>query len=355
MSIFISYSRSDGAFVRTLHEALVVRDRQTWVDWEGIPPTADWMSEIRAAIDAAEAVVFVLSPESVASPVCAQEVEHAVAQHKRLIPILRRAVDAAQVPPALARLNWVYVRDEDDVDEAIQTLLTAVDTDLDWVHAHTRLLVRSAEWGRRARDGSLTLRGADLKSAEQWLAVGPARSPTPTELQTRYIIDSRRHATRRRTILLAGAAVAMVVMATLGTLFVLQRRESARQEAIAVARRLAAVSERLRAQPPERPPDGSPIELSVQLAAEGLRRVLAVGQRSLEADVALRRALAVLPQRVARLVPTGTPKEFDAIVFGVRGELVAASKYLSTTAVWSQTGSPPAAAARRHTARASWF
>lgn len=340
MSIFISYSRRDGAFVRTLHEALAARDRQTWVDWEGIPPTADWMNEIRAAIDAAEAVVFVLSPESVASPVCAQEFEHALAQNKRLIPILRRLVDAAHVPPALARLNWVYLRDGDDFDVALQTLLTAVDTDLDWVQAHTRLLVRSAEWGRRERDASLTLRGADLKAAEQWLTLGPTKSPAPTELQTRYIIDSRRYATRRRTILLAGAAVSLVVMATLGTLFLVQRQESARQKAIAVARRLAAASERLLVQPPERPPQGSPIGLSVQLAAEGLRRVLAVGQRSLEADVALRRALAVLPQRLARLVPPGTPKEFDAIVFGVRGELVAASKYLSTTAVWSDTGEP---------------
>ena len=340
MSIFISYSRRDSDFVRALHEALVARERQTWVDWEGIAPTADWMNEIHAAIDAAEAVVFVLSPESAASPVCAQELEHALAQNKRLIPILRRMVDPAQVPQHLARLNWVYLRDTDDFDAAMRTLLTAVDTDLDWVQAHTRLLVRSAEWGRRGRDGSLTLRGADLKSAEQWLALGPTKLPLPTELQTRYIIESRRQATQRRTVLMAGAAVALVVMAVLGTLFLLQRDESARQEAIAVARRLASVSERLRVQPPERPPEGNPVELSVQLAAAGLQRVLAVSQHSFEADVALRRALAVLPQRIARLVPAGTPKEFGAVTFAGNGEVVAASKYLSTTAVWSAKGEP---------------
>lgn len=338
MSIFVSYSRRDGAFVRALHEALAARERQTWVDWEGIAPTADWMNEIRAAIDAAEAVVFVLSPESAASPVCAQELEHALAQNKRLIPILRRMVDPAQVPPALARLNWLYVRDEDDFDAAVRTLLSAVDTDLEWVQAHTRLLVRAAEWGRRERDPSLTLRGADLKSAEQWLALGPTKSPPPTELQTRYIIESRRQATRRRTVLMAAGGAALLAMAVLGTLFVRQRDESARQEAIAVARRLASASERLRVQPPQQPAQGDPVELSVQLAAEGLRRVLAVGQYSVEADIALRRALAVLPQRIAHLLPAGTPKAFDAIVFAANGDIVAASKYLSTTAVWSATG-----------------
>ena len=340
MPIFISYSRRDSDFVRTLHEALLARERQTWVDWEGIAPTADWMNEIHAAIDAAEAVVFVLSPESAASPVCAQELAHALAQNKRLIPILRRMVDPAQVPTALARLNWVYVRDADDFDAAIRTLLAAVDTDLDWVQAHTRLLVRSAEWSRQGRDGSLTLRGADLKAAEQWLALGPTKLPPPTELQTRFIIESRRQATQRRTVLMAGAAVALVVIAVLGTLFLLQRDESARQEAVAVARRLASASERLRVQPPERPPEGNPVELSVQLAAEGLRRVHAVGQYSHEADIALRRALAMLPQRIARLVPTGTPKEFDAIAFAGNGEVVAASRYLSTTAVWGAAGEP---------------
>jgi hypothetical protein len=133
VSIFISYSRRDSDFVCALHEALVARERQTWIDWEGIAPTADWMNEIHAAIDAAEAVVFVLSPESAASPVCAQESENALTQNKRLIPILRRMVDPAQVPQALARLNWVYVRDTDDFDAAMRTLLTAVDTEFFYV------------------------------------------------------------------------------------------------------------------------------------------------------------------------------------------------------------------------------
>ena len=116
--------------------------------------------------------------------------------------------------------------------------------------------------------------------------MGPTKLPPPTELQTRFIIESRRQATQRRTVLMAGAAVALVVIAVLGTLFLLQRDESTRQEAVAVARRLASASERLRVQPPERPPEGNPVELSVQLAAEGLRRVYAVGQYSHEADIA---------------------------------------------------------------------
>ena len=34
--VFISYSRKDKEFVRRLDEALKRRDREAWVDWEGI-------------------------------------------------------------------------------------------------------------------------------------------------------------------------------------------------------------------------------------------------------------------------------------------------------------------------------
>jgi TIR domain-containing protein len=49
--IFISYSRKDKEVVRRLHEALSLRDREAWVDWEDIRPTEEWMQAIRRAIE----------------------------------------------------------------------------------------------------------------------------------------------------------------------------------------------------------------------------------------------------------------------------------------------------------------
>ena len=75
--VFISYSRVDQVFVRQLHAALEAAGRGAWVDWEGIPPSAEWLVEIYAAIEAAGAFVFVISKHSVASAVCRQEIDHA--------------------------------------------------------------------------------------------------------------------------------------------------------------------------------------------------------------------------------------------------------------------------------------
>ncbi|RMG79160.1 MAG: toll/interleukin-1 receptor domain-containing protein, partial [Chloroflexi bacterium] len=81
--VFISYSRRNKEFVQRLDQAFKAEGLEVWVDWEDIPPTADWWKEIQAGIDAAEAFVFIISPDSIRSEVCAQEIEHAIATNKR--------------------------------------------------------------------------------------------------------------------------------------------------------------------------------------------------------------------------------------------------------------------------------
>lgn len=111
-SVFISYSRSDQPLVRKLYETLVANQHEVFVDWEGIPPSSEWKSELEEAIDKADVVLYVLSPEYLASPSCLHEVAHAEADKKRLIPILHREVSVAQVPASLAATNWIFFRSD---------------------------------------------------------------------------------------------------------------------------------------------------------------------------------------------------------------------------------------------------
>lgn len=52
--LFFSYSRSNAPFVRRLHVSLNEAQKDVWVDWEDIPPTAEWLEEIFAAIAGAD-------------------------------------------------------------------------------------------------------------------------------------------------------------------------------------------------------------------------------------------------------------------------------------------------------------
>jgi len=48
------------------------------------------------SIEQADSFVFVISPDSVRSQVCRNEIDHAIANNKRFIPLLRREItDAA--------------------------------------------------------------------------------------------------------------------------------------------------------------------------------------------------------------------------------------------------------------------
>lgn len=88
--VFISYSRKDKEFVRRLDEALKRRGREAWVDWEGVRPTEEFMQAIYGAIEGADTVIFVLTPDSLTSVVCGREIAHAVS-HKQADRTARRA------------------------------------------------------------------------------------------------------------------------------------------------------------------------------------------------------------------------------------------------------------------------
>jgi WD40 repeat protein len=337
VSVFVSYSRKDIDFVRRLHTALAELGRETWVDWEGIPPTADWMQQIAAAIDGAQAFVFVISPDSLKSAVCAYELEHAVRANKRLVPILLRPAEAVEVPSPLARLNWVMFRSGDDFDAAVRVLIEALDVDLEWVEAHTRLLVRAREWEARGHSGSLALRGEDLKAAEQWLAVGPTRQPPPNELQTRFILESRRVNTRRRAVAVGATSAAVVVIVAVGLLWLQQREQAQLQEANALGRRLASIAERQREA-------GATAEGSLQLLAQALHQEADYDLRSLEIDIATRRALRLAAVRERRL---GQDEYLalqwkKAVAFRPDGQLVAAGES-PTFEAWSIANGEPTA------------
>jgi CHASE2 domain-containing sensor protein len=214
--VFISYSRRDKEFVQRLHAALLTHGREAWVDWQDILPTEKWWKAIEAGIEGAEAFVFVISPDSAASKVCAREIEHAIKHHKRLVPIVCCDTEQEKVHPALSAHNWLFMRESDSFDGAIARLIEAIDTDLHYVRAHTRLLVRAIEWEEQKRDNSFLLRGKDLADSERWLRQGRLKRPAPTPLQIEYITASRtiqyRKLEPRSVCLISAAAAALVVL-----------------------------------------------------------------------------------------------------------------------------------------------
>jgi len=212
--VFISYSRLDLEFVQRLANALEAAQIDSWLDQHDIEPAADWRERIQAGIESADNFIFVISPDSVQSKECRHELDQAIQNGKRLIPILYRETPSNLIHPSLGAFNWVFFREEvDEFQTAFTKFVTAIKSDLDWAHAHSRIQVRALEWQRTDQDSSFLLRGIDLQDAEQRLAnAGPEKSPQPTELQRIFVLASRQDATRRqrRGFILVSIALVMV-------------------------------------------------------------------------------------------------------------------------------------------------
>ncbi|MBC7814310.1 MAG: toll/interleukin-1 receptor domain-containing protein, partial [Burkholderiales bacterium] len=295
--VFISYSRKDIDFARRLHAALDQSKRASWVDWEDIPLTSEWWAEVCRGIETSDNFMAVISPDSAASDVCRREIDHALLLNKRLIPVVYRETNSDAVHPAVSSHHWLYFRDSDDFANAFVKLQSALDTDLDYVRDHTRLLTRAIEWNSARRESSFLLRGVDLRHAENWLSGRGTKQPqpAPTQLHADYIIASRQAENQRqRRLLMAtlGALIATFILAAVA-FFSFLAAESAR----AVADRQSEIA-------------NIRLDVSRQL-------ISVVGRAGLE-DIG-----AVLQESVQRAIDAGDAQLSDALCWTGGGSLFA--------------------------------
>lgn len=209
--IFISYSRQDSLFVEELRAALKSQGRSVWLDTSDIAPTSLWRHDITEAIDAASAVLFVLSPAWLGSEVSQRELQYAVEAHKKLVPVLYQDVDHAQVHPALAEINWILARPGDNWQDAVQRILFAVDTDLEYWQQGGDLAAKASQWSDHKRQPAYTLRGEALRQAEQWMTQGASKRPAPSQLQIEYITAGRRAAAARQRTTIGALSAGIIV------------------------------------------------------------------------------------------------------------------------------------------------
>ena len=191
--LFISYSRKDILFIDKLEVALKARGFEPLIDRSEIYAFEDWWARLRNLIGQADTIIFVLSPDAVASEVCANEVEHAASLNKRFAPIVYRRVPDSSVPETLRRLNFVFFDDDSRFDASADRLAKALETDIEWIRRHTQFGEFAQRWQAAGRPGpaGLMLRPPLLNEAETWLSLRPRSAPEPTETLTSFIAESR--------------------------------------------------------------------------------------------------------------------------------------------------------------------
>ncbi len=226
VKVFISYSRKDMAFADRLDTALQGRNFEPLIDRSEIYAFEDWWARVQSLIAQADTIIFVLSPEAVASTVCAKEVAFAASLNKRFAPVVLRRVDDKLVPEALARLNFIFFEDDAQFEASFNQLCDALQTNIDWIRKHTDYGEAARRWAQAGRPGGLLLRSPVLDEAEGWIASRPPGAPAPTETTQTFIAASRRGATRRRNILTGSLAAGLIIALGLAGFAEQQRRRA---------------------------------------------------------------------------------------------------------------------------------
>jgi TPR repeat protein len=202
LRVFISYSRDDLDFADQLNAALDACGFECFIDRQGISGGEDWKRRLGNLIREADTVVFVLSPTSARSEICAWEVEEAARLGKRILPVICRPLEGASPPPRLRDLNYIFFHADPKATGSgfgtgLAKLVAALNTDFDWLREHTRYLQRATEWDKGGRPANRLLSGNDIAEARAWAARRPKSAPEPTALHLDFIRASEEEAEAR--------------------------------------------------------------------------------------------------------------------------------------------------------------
>lgn len=186
-NVFISYSRADLKFADEVVAGLEVTGFAPTIDRHDIVEGEEWQKRLGALIADADTVVFAISPDSAKSEMCHWEVGEATRLSKRILPVLWRAPAPHPVPKQLAALHYTRFDEGHSFMAGLKALTSSLNTDLDWLREHTRLLQRASEWDAGGRPVNRLLSGNDIQVAKDWIASRSRNAPEPTPLHLDYV------------------------------------------------------------------------------------------------------------------------------------------------------------------------
>ena len=205
LKLFISYSRRDTELAEQLVSRLEEHGMEVLIDRRDLPYGEEWQKELADFIRMSDTVVWLVSPDSVASKWVNWELGELGRLSKRLVPVRVRDVDPESLPEALGRIHLLPADGVFDVDRHLAPLVDTLNTDRAWLKEATRLADRSRQWIAKDRDKGLLLYGRSLTDAETWSrAKPPAVPPIGSEI-LELLLHSQRATVRRRRQFLAGA------------------------------------------------------------------------------------------------------------------------------------------------------
>lgn len=270
LKVFISYSRADEAFVDELKLGLDDKGYTVEIDKQSIRYGEDFKARLTKLIAASDTVICVLSPDSVRSAAVQWEIAETFRLAKRIVPILHRGLNErpkrkqpdgspwpealVNAPERLSLLNYPRFDEGRSFMLGLRALVQALEDDLGWIDAHSRLANRARDWDQGGRTTNRLMSGPDVAAAKRLIEERKPTAPPMQDLQLDYIQASEAYETaqnsareqklereRRRTLaILFTVTVLAIAAAGFGIWAEFSRRAAiVAQEAALAAQQLA--------------------------------------------------------------------------------------------------------------------
>ncbi len=121
MKVFVSHRHRDSAWAKSLVKQLQARGFEVWLDESELRPGDDLAEQIRQAVRESDTVVSVIGGHQ-PSPNVLVEMGMALAQGKRVLPIVIDSATDISTLADFARLHSIRTNDAEQAAEAIATL-----------------------------------------------------------------------------------------------------------------------------------------------------------------------------------------------------------------------------------------
>lgn len=194
--VFLSYAYENEAVMRQIRTSLWRAGFTVWTNTADIQTGETFEAAIKQGVAQADNLVYLLSPDSLNSTYCQQELNYALALNKRIIPVLVSPVEPEQIPPELRSLHYIDLTDNllsEDYRLDESQLIKILDHEAVYYHEHKIFLAKALKWQQQNRNPSILLRGYNLRRAEAWLQVAKKRTQhQPTAWHEEFTTESLR-------------------------------------------------------------------------------------------------------------------------------------------------------------------
>lgn len=132
MQVFISHSHSDSPLAARVSKALQKAGLQVWDPKVHLLPGDNWPAQVGRALEESEAMVVLLTPNSISSPHVKAEMTYALGSksyRNRLIPVAvggREQLPKGEIPWIVRKLRWVDLPNPESADPEVKPIAEAL-------------------------------------------------------------------------------------------------------------------------------------------------------------------------------------------------------------------------------------